>query len=263
MTRHNVVDARLLPLSDRGVWLGRCSTLFGPGVHNSPPSTTSRYFGVNTGLLHIAALDLNNLDERQLAWLEQDLIAANKNRAAQPWIMVTSHFPLYHTLAAREPNSSLAFYLGDEGETFAVDGHDFMPVASPDEKTVGDFQLEVSAALEPLLMKYGVDIYNAGHVHDYESTWPMYKGKICAKSFNNPKCPLHITEGNGGVPGVPAWGTVVDCEDKAPWCRVHGTGGNYGRMIFYNASVFEYHHVNNSNPGDVTDSFVVYVVPCR
>jgi len=115
--------------------------------------------------VHIAALDLNNLDPGQLAWLEQDLIAANKNRDAVPWIIVTSHFPLYHTLAAAQPNSSLAFYVGDEGETFAVDGHEFMPVASSNERTVGQFQLEVSAALEPLLMKYGVDIYNAGHVH--------------------------------------------------------------------------------------------------
>jgi len=49
---------------------------------------------------------------------------------------------------------------------------------------------------------------------------------------------------------------MVACSDKAPWCRVHGTGGNYGRLTFFNASVFQYEHVSN-NGGTITDSFVV------
>lgn len=70
------------------------------------------------------------------------------------------------------------------------------------------------------------------------------------------RCPVHITEGNGGVPGVPGNVSMVACSDKAPWCRVHGTGGNYGRLTFFNASVFQYEHVSN-NGGTITDSFVV------
>ncbi len=36
----------------------------------------------------------------QLAWLKQDLAAANANRAAVPWILLTSHFPLYCSICS-------------------------------------------------------------------------------------------------------------------------------------------------------------------
>ena len=38
------------------------------------------------------------IDEAQLAWLEKDLAAAAAplRRQQVPWLIVTSHFPLYH-----------------------------------------------------------------------------------------------------------------------------------------------------------------------
>lgn len=41
---------------------------------------------------------MRSLDHHQLEWLEKDLTAANKNRDNVPWIMVMSHFPLFHSL---------------------------------------------------------------------------------------------------------------------------------------------------------------------
>jgi hypothetical protein len=58
----------------------------------------------------------------QLAWLEKDLTAVNANRGKTPWIMVMSHFPIYHSTVNAHLDYSLAHYLGDEitGEVSAI-----------------------------------------------------------------------------------------------------------------------------------------------
>ena len=111
-------------------------TLFGASSHGASPSGTSRYFSVDIGLIHFVGLDLNapettprtiGLDAGQLAWLAADLAAADANRAAVPWIVVTSHFPMYlSSAAAGEPAhgaDSARWYLSDEAEA-AVPGVD-------------------------------------------------------------------------------------------------------------------------------------------
>merc|ERR1712159_11077 len=78
---------------------------------------------------------------------------------------------------------------------------DFVPCppnSSEPCPTIGEFQLQIGESLQPLFKKYGVDIYNAGHVHSYESTWPICDfttGKLCSggQDFINPKGPVHIT----------------------------------------------------------------------
>ena len=119
---------------------------------------------------------------------------------------------------------SLFIFSGEEGEVeiegqelpkwaHALDGHNFVdcPEGSTEATcpTVGGWQAGISAALEPILLEFGVDVYNAGHVHDYESTWPMAHGKIVQKNMTNPKAPIHITEGNGGVPGVTSKSSIT------------------------------------------------------
>ncbi len=49
------------------------------------------------GCIASAALPIG-IDEAQLAWLEKDLAAAAAplRRQQVPWLIVTSHFPLYH-----------------------------------------------------------------------------------------------------------------------------------------------------------------------
>lgn len=39
-----------------------------------------------------------------------------------------------------------------------------------------------------------------------------------------PQGTVHVTEGNGGVPGVVGTSTMTDCGDATAWCRKHGTG---------------------------------------
>lgn len=222
------------------------------------------------GLIHMVGLDLNNLDAGQVAWLEADLIRVNRTKT--PWIMVMSHFPVFHTQTAANANMSAAHYTGDElmGE-YATDGSKMKfepcPADKPNCQTVGEFQGIVSGYLHPLFRQYGVDVYNAGHVHSYENTWPLCDfntGELCRdennntlKTFDEPRGTVHITEGNGGVPGVPAAFGVSACAGKGTFdgCRMMGTGGAYGR-ITATSTTFTYDRIAN-NGGNVTDTWTI------
>ena len=119
----------------------------------------------------------------------------------------------------------------------------------------------IGEALQPLFTKYGVDLYNAGHVHSYESIYPLCnfkKGELCdgEQDFNEPKGTIHITEGNGGVPGTNGEFGVTNCTEPNGFCRMTGTGGAYARITAWNASTLTYEHVVN-NGGKVTDEWTV------
>ena len=93
------------------------------GTHGPIPSNTSRYTSADIGLIHMVGLDLNTLDPAQLAWLEADLARANENRTRTPWIMVASHFPLFHSVTSAHANMSAAYV------TFRLNFH-FLTVLS-------------------------------------------------------------------------------------------------------------------------------------
>ena len=103
-------------------------------------SGTPRWFSLQIGLVHLVAVDSmvnfaapgasNQSDPEaasMLAWLEADLNAID--RSVTPWIVVTAHFPM--------------FCSGCLGGT---------PAGMP-------------AALQPLFLKHGVDLFAAGHWH--------------------------------------------------------------------------------------------------
>lgn len=250
------------------------ATLLGAARHSGVPSHTSRYFSVNIGLIHIAAVDLNSgsLGAAQTAWLEADLSAVD--RTVTPWVFATSHFPLYNDAVARNSAASAAYYTGEEPESFATSGHSFKPAQCLDqvcEQTVGELVGSIQSEMMPLMHKYGVDVWNAGHIHDYQSTWPVCfnpktgTSAICKdgagkaiRNFVEPKGLVHVTEGNGGVPGVVGTSTLnANCSSAtAEWCRSHGTGGAYGRWIA-NSTHLTYEHVQN-NGGEVTDTFTIW-----
>ena len=90
--------------------------------------------------MHAIALDINvyffpteyaGYRDAQLAWLEKDLAAVNRSKT--PWVIATSHFPLYCT--GCRPGGA----------------------TQDTAKLVPD--------MEPLFLKYGLDVYLAGHWH--------------------------------------------------------------------------------------------------
>lgn len=264
-----LVETKSTAVSALGDFLTK-ATLFGPGFHAAVPSKTSRYFSVDLGAIHIVGLDLNRLDDGQLSWLEEDL--KKVNRETTPWILVSSHFPLFHPSVAENMGASNDFYSGDGHEKYATSGHDFVPVECDAlgkcKETVGEALLRNQQALLPVLEKFGVDIYDAGHVHDYAATWPICRigsvSGICKdehskpiKNYKNPKGTVHIVEGNGGVPGVLGVNDLKPCAPKEPdWCRVHGHGGNHGIISILSPEILKYEHVENPT-GKVTDVMTI------
>jgi hypothetical protein len=69
-----------------------------------------------------------------------------------------------------------------------------------DGVSVGD---AIRKDLEPLLMEFGVDLFTYGHVHSYESTWPVFNGTAVQRSFQDPRAPVHVLTGAAGPPGDP------------------------------------------------------------
>eukprot|EP01045_Picozoa_sp_COSAG04_P025520 COSAG04_NODE_3363_length_2890_cov_2.228234_2_plen_466_part_00 len=70
------------------------------------------------------------------------------------------------------------------------------------EKTVSEMTRDALADLEPLMLQYGVDVYAAGHQHQYESMYPTKRGVPTQRDFDDPAAPVHILTGNGGPPDI-------------------------------------------------------------
>ena len=254
-------------------------TAFSAASHGKSPSRTSQWASVDIGLIHFAVLDLDPGPPPvfapggdQATWLEADLKRAAANRANVPWIVVGSHFPLYSGRFDNQGsiNASLEWYVSDtaEAERGATPWAALPSFkrCTAEEQDLGACTTVTSAlqasrsALEPLLDRYGVDIYIAGHVHSYSVSWPIRNGTVTAKNLVDPKGTVHVLEGNGGVPnhksGDPTWiNKLGPCRSKSLY-RMCGTGGAYGRLRTSNASVLEYEHVENPI-GQVSDRWSI------
>ena len=202
--------------------------------------------------------------------------------------VVTSHFPVYSAEFYAEGawNASAAWYSGEVAETergmgpWSATPHFESCAKATGSRTrsagngtatcttVKDVVDASIASLGALLDQHHVDIYAAGHVHSYSTTWPLFNGAVANKSFVDPHGTVHVLEGNGGVPGTLhgryATSTIGNCTRSARQEPVKplavfrncGRGGNYGRLLTTNASVLTYEHVANGN-GKIMDSWSI------
>ncbi|CAO3645069.1 unnamed protein product [Cunninghamella blakesleeana] len=114
-----------------------------------------------------------------LNWLETDLTKANQHREKRPWIIFMTHHPLYCSVTTNESCSTKALLIRNG------------PV---------DATGKASGGLEPILRKHKVDLYLAGHVHNYERTYPVANNTLLTKSYVNPPSFFHVVNGNAGQP---------------------------------------------------------------
>jgi len=254
-------------------------TMFAAATHGSgAPSYTSRYFSVDIGLIHFANLDLNGgaadiaPETAQMQWLHNDLESVD--RSVTPWVILTCHFPLYEDGTANNMRASAAYYTGEEAEKYTTSGHNFVARHCDEkgvcEQSVGEFQASIQGYLDPVLHQYKVDVFNSGHIHMYNSNWPICynttsnASSICLdpwdgseiKSFVDPRGTVHVTDGNGGVPGVVGTYAVSNTSCTQPWCRAQSQGAGYGRWITSDAMTLRYEHVQNSD-GNVSDAWEI------
>jgi len=129
-------------------------------------------YSFNFGPIHIALFSGEHdflPGSAQYAFLEKDL--QNVDRKVTPWVIVATHRPMYC--------SSLGCSLGPDHMNKGVDN-------------------VFREAIEPLLLKYQVDLGLWGHVHTYERTCPMAGKFTCAKPGETKGAPVHVVIGMAG-----------------------------------------------------------------
>ena len=248
------------------------------GRSAGPLGMTAQWYSVNVGLLHLVHLDFSpyfcnftgccghkgncGFTERWscdfagyraaiLAWTSQDLRAVN--RAATPFVVVSTHFPLYDTY-----NDSLA----DPADPAIPGRHDpssadwkptgrggLGPAGGPAVATKAQALLD----LEPLLLKYAVDVYFAGHNHNYETTWPVARNRTVQKSYVDPRAPVHVTSGAGGPRGLEGnFGPAQDWSRGPRLCNA-----SYSRVeITADGRRMRWEQVANAD-GRILDNFTI------
>lgn len=121
--------------------------------------------------------------------------------------------------------------------------------------------LPASVGVEPLLLKYGADLYFSGHTHHYERTYPVKAGVATQTNYVQPRGVVHVQSGIAGgageddfeVPQQP-WEayrdlTVIDNNG------VKGLRRSTTLLTVYNATTLMMQQVDVY--GNVFDSFVL------
>ena len=113
--KSKTTTARTTATTSLGHLLTR-SSFYGAASHGTAPSRTSQWYSIDLGLIHFVILDLDPgppavFAGAQAAWAAADLAAADANRANVPWIVVTSHYPLYMGSLADLEHASAAWYV--------------------------------------------------------------------------------------------------------------------------------------------------------
>jgi len=130
----------------------------------------------------------------QYAWLKKDLTTVDRKRT--PWLVVMKHVPWYSS------NS------GHQGES-----------------------LLMQRDMEDVLFEAGVDIILNGHVHSYERTSSVHKGRAHACG------PVHLNLGDGGN----REGGKVPWTDPQPdWSLFRESSFGVARLVIHNATHAEY-----------------------
>ncbi|VDL19869.1 unnamed protein product [Hymenolepis diminuta] len=200
---------------------------------NMPDNNDNMFYSINIGPIHWIAyvsdyyyfLQFGTEQiYRQYAWLEKDLMEANKpeNRAKHPWIVAFSHRPMYcsndDTEHCRNPNNRIreGIKITDGKSKYFILG------------------------LEDLFYRESVDIVFGAHEHSYERCFPVYKQKKCPTRdkdpYYNPTGPIHIVAGAAGnnegqtgfVKNPPAYSAFRS--DDYGYTRIVAVNGSYMYM---------------------------------
>lgn len=159
----------------------------------------------------------------QLNWIEQDLQKAVANRENVPWIIVLGHRPIYNI----------------------EENNDGVPTST--SAAIQDW-------LEPLLIKYNVDIFFAGHVHAYYRTYPTYDNQPTQTDFNNPNSTVHVISGAAGnIEGHSTWNTTA-----VPSWYAYGDDTNFGYgvlSVHNNTHLTWNYYISETNT--ISDTFTI------
>jgi len=121
------------------------------------------WYSFDWGNVHVVMMDSEHdwqNGSKQYSWLEENL--ANVNRSRTPWVVVTSHRPMYTTERCIIPDYIVSQHLRE--------------------------------AMDPLFEKYRVNLALVAHLHSYERTCLIRNGKCVERGGTQ-----HITVGSAGA----------------------------------------------------------------
>lgn len=164
-------------------------------------SYAKTYYSFNAGNAHFVEFDDQQLAggspltaeaTAQMAWLAQDLAAADANRASFPFVVFVSHRGMYST----------SYHANDSDVIF------------------------VRGQLAPLFDQYHVDVVFNGHDHEFERSYPLIAGKnaACTAPCSN------VTQGMGTtyiISGGAGSDPYEEGQNPASW-KVVGSGFGSG-----------------------------------
>jgi len=187
---------------------GECGVPYAAHFPMPPPARDWRrdtpWYSFEYGPVHLAVVSTEHAlrgGSPQFRWLEGDLAAVDRGRT--PWVVLAGHRPLYVS----------SLFPGD------------LEVAE-----------ELRGALEPLMLRYGVDLGVYGHHHSYQRTCPLARGECvraaaaaggtrgggggndgAGEGKKGPGAPVHVVAGMAGFvlsktfrPRDPAWIEAID-----------------------------------------------------
>lgn len=182
------------------------------------------WYSFDIGQMHIISWSTEVVFARkqdmqpQYDWLEQDLIAANKNRKERPWIITIGHRPIY--------------------------------CSNADDDCIknGSAGSQIQPYIEKLFYDQGVDIEIWAHEHSYERTWPVYDFNVTQYNYNNPLAPIHLITGAAGCNESDGLCENPILRSKGDWSAFR-TGGffhpySYGFLRAMNSTHIYWNQIN-------------------
>ena len=206
------------------------------------------WLSFDLGIAHFASVStecyfIEGCPAIQAAWLEADLAAAAARRADRPWLIVFAHRSVY---CSCDNDCDSAATIVREG--VLVNGTRMW-------------------GLEPLLNRFGVDLFLNAHEHNFERNYAVFNSTLA-------------TGASAGAPGGNASAPEVLVDAAAPVYIVEGCAGDkenhepftrpqpdysafrsntfgFGRMTVFNASHLLYEHVQTDNGQPETTGSVI------
>lgn len=162
----------------------------------------------------------------QWEWLNADLAAVNRTRT--PWVVVLGHRAMYC-----------------EKDT---DGE-----CNSEAQTIRDGFLYEMYGIEQLLVKYGVDMYFAGHTHHYERSYPVKNSTLMQSDYIEPRATVHVQSGIAGVDGYDGFSLPAQ-----PYTAFRDEQYNpsFGRLTVHNETHATFQQLYAAN-GTVMDEFTI------
>ncbi|KAL2898499.1 putative inactive purple acid phosphatase 27 [Bienertia sinuspersici] len=189
---------------------GECGVPYESYFQMPTSSKDKPWYSIEQGPVHFTVISTEHNwrpNSEQYKWMKSDMASVDRNRT--PWLIFAGHRPMYTSATA-------AFISVDQGFVESV---------------------------EPLLIQNKVDLVLFGHVHNYERTCAIYKGKCTGKPVKDENGVDTYDNSNYKAPVQAAQDWSLKRIQSFGYSRIHATRADLS---------FEF---VNSNTRQVEDSF--------